>query len=181
MKHDYQDLQRLFARCFAERYQTQLVAGDDEPYYQPQQECGGAPAQIVFAHGFYASALHEVAHWCIAGEARRKLFDYGYWYEGDGRNQQQQQAFEQVERKPQAIEWLFSMAAGFPFQVSVDNLGGIEVDRAAFTAAVWQQVLHYVAEGLPTRAEVFARALAQYYSQPWPPHVVQAQQTAECA
>ncbi|MDI8993212.1 elongation factor P hydroxylase, partial [Salmonella enterica subsp. enterica serovar Anatum] len=29
--------------------------------------------RIVFAHGFYASALHEISHWCIAGKARREL------------------------------------------------------------------------------------------------------------
>ena len=56
--------------------------------------------RIIFARGFYASALHEpeIAHWCIAGEQRRLLelitTDYGYWYEPDGRDAITQAAFE---------------------------------------------------------------------------------------
>ncbi|SFR41679.1 hypothetical protein SAMN04488070_0722 [Pseudidiomarina maritima] len=167
IKHHYQQLIQLFEQCFFDELNTRLVAGTDEPYYQPAQ-CAGESHQIVFAHGFYASALHEIAHWCIAGEARRQLFDYGYWYEPDGRNAEQQAEFEQVERKPQALEWLFSICAGVPFQVSVDNLGGIEVDRGAFTKAVQEQLTHYIIDGLPPRAEKFARVLADYYQQPWP-------------
>lgn len=167
IKHHYQQLIHLFEQCFFEEFNTRLVAGTNEPYYQPAQQAGECH-QIVFAHGFYASALHEIAHWCIAGEARRQLFDYGYWYEPDGRNAEQQAEFEQVERKPQALEWLFSLCAGVPFQVSVDNLGGIEVDRGAFTKAVQEQLTHYIIDGLPPRAEKFARVLADYYQQPWP-------------
>lgn len=163
---DYLDLIELFEQCFAVSEQTRLVAGQDEPYYQP---AGELPYhQVVFAHGFFASALHEVAHWCIAGPARRQCFDYGYWYEPDGRNAAQQALFEQVEIKPQALEWLFSLCSGRPFQVSVDNLSGIEVDRAAFTARVRAQLIDYLRHGLPPRAAQFAQALAQHYQQPWP-------------
>src|SRR5690554_6527296 len=114
--HHYQQLIELFHRCFYHDYQTRLVAGNDEPYYQPASTSDDAH-QVVFAHGFFASALHEISHWCIAGEQRRQLFDYGYWYEPDGRNAEQQAAFEHVERKPQALEWLFALCAGVPFQV----------------------------------------------------------------
>ncbi|WP_417667272.1 elongation factor P hydroxylase, partial [Pseudidiomarina sp.] len=41
--------------------------------------------------------LLEMSHWCIAGEKRRQLEDYGYWYLPDGRDAQQQHAFEQAE------------------------------------------------------------------------------------
>ncbi|WP_417664045.1 elongation factor P hydroxylase [Pseudidiomarina donghaiensis] len=181
-KHHYSDLISLFARCFYDEFNTRLVCGNDEPYYQPatsEQD----HHRIVFAHGFFASALHEIAHWCIAGERRRQLFDYGYWYEPDGRTAQQQAEFERVEHKPQALEWLFSLCAGVPFQVSVDNLGGIEVDREAFTKAVQQQLATYIINGLPRRAEVFARALAQFYRQPWPAALIlswnNSQQTKE--
>ncbi len=164
--HHYQDLITIFENCFDEKYKTRLVAGDDEPFYQP---AGELPYhQVVFAHGFFASALHEVAHWCIAGVERRQQFDYGYWYEPDRRNASQQAQFEQVERKPQALEWLFSLCAGSRFQVSVDNLGGAEVDRHAFTLAVHDQLTAYILNGLPERAQVFARALADFYGQPWP-------------
>lgn len=163
----YHDLITLFAQCFATDYKTRLVCGDNEPYYQPAQNAEDFH-QVVFAHGFFASALHEIAHWCIAGKQRRELFDYGYWYEPDGRNAAQQAEFERVEHKPQALEWLFSLCAGVPFQVSVDNLGGIAVDRVAFTKAVQQQLTAYIINGIPPRAEVFARALADFYQQPWP-------------
>ena len=163
----YQQLITIFNDCFKTREQTILVAGDDEPFYCPAGQHTGYH-RIVFAHGFYASALHEVSHWCIAGRVRRQIFDYGYWYQPDGRDQVQQRAFEQVEKKPQALEWLFSLCAGINFQVSVDNLSGIEVDRHAFTRSVKDQLLAYYRTQIPTRAEIFARALCQYYQTEWP-------------
>ncbi len=42
----------------------------------------------------------------------------GYWYAPDGHTQEQQALFEQVEIKPQAIEWLFAQAFGRKFRVS---------------------------------------------------------------
>jgi elongation factor P hydroxylase len=57
---------------------------------------------------YLASALHEVAHWCLAGVERRKLEDYGYWYSPDGRSRGEQSAFENVEARPQALEWILS-------------------------------------------------------------------------
>ncbi|RUO58584.1 elongation factor P hydroxylase [Pseudidiomarina insulisalsae] len=164
---NYQILIDLFHQCFYQDYRTVLVAGADEPLYRPATTAEG-DHQIIFAHGFFASALHEIAHWCIAGERRRQLEDYGYWYEPDGRSAAQQAEFERVEHKPQALECLFSRCANVPFQVSVDNLGGIEVDRAAFTAAVLAQLHRYLRDGLPARAERFARALAEHFQQPWP-------------
>ncbi|BBI75125.2 hypothetical protein HAALTHF_44280n [Vreelandella aquamarina] len=41
----------------------------------------------------------------------------------DGRNGQEQQAFENAEIAPQALEQLFTQACGRTFHVSVDNLG----------------------------------------------------------
>ncbi len=35
---------------------------------------------------FFASALHEISHWCVAGKARREQVDFGYWYCPDGRD-----------------------------------------------------------------------------------------------
>ena len=49
---------------------TILVGGADEPYYEP-----GSPNIIYFREDFVRSALHEVAHWCVAGAARRTLPD----------------------------------------------------------------------------------------------------------
>ncbi|XID75298.1 elongation factor P hydroxylase [Alkanindiges sp. WGS2144] len=103
-------------------HEVVLERGEHEPEYFPAQN--GQPARIVFAHGYFASALHEISHWCIAGTERRKLPDLGYWYAPDGRNAEQQALFEQVEIKPQALEWLFSQACQRRFQVSLDNLNG---------------------------------------------------------
>ncbi|MGO1328202.1 MAG: elongation factor P hydroxylase [Idiomarina loihiensis] len=167
-EHHYERLIRVFEHCFGEDCNTILVAGDEEPYYQPASE-EGEPHKVVFAHGFFASALHETAHWCIAGEARRKLFDYGYWYEPDGRNEAQQKSFEQVEQKPQALEWLFSLCCDFPFQVSVDNLNGVEVDRQAFTEKVAAQLNRLLEENtIPPRAAKFAKALCHDFNCSWP-------------
>lgn len=115
-----------------------LVRGEHEPEYFPATEI--QPARIQFAHGFFNSALHEISHWCIAGAKRRTLPDLGYWYAPDGRTAEQQALFEQVEVKPQALEWLFSQALLRPFRVSLDNLTGDGGNGAQFKNNVYTQV-----------------------------------------
>ncbi len=163
MNHSPNELIMLFNDLFRESYRTILVKGGDEPEYLPADaECG--LAQIVFAHGYYASALHEISHWCIAGEYRRTLHDYGYWYCPDGRTPEQQRAFEQVEIKPQALEWLFSIAAGTRFHISVDNLSGDgAADEGVFRASVRSQAWRYLQDGLPSRARMLLDALKTHY------------------
>ncbi|TKB02426.1 elongation factor P hydroxylase [Alteromonas portus] len=151
----------LFNSTF-EDFNTRLVLGDDEPIYIPAG-ITTSYHQIVFAHGFFSSALHEIAHWCIAGEKRRLLEDYGYWYCPDGRDAAQQADFEKVEIKPQAIEWAFTEAAGRKFQVSTDNLNGAEPDREGFTQNVATQLQRYKSEGFPPRAERFITALSSVF------------------
>ena len=167
MRHQYQDLIQLFHNTFFSEYNTQLVKGGDEPLYLPAHE-GCHYHQIIFAHGYYASALHEISHWCHAGQARRLLEDFGYWYTPDGRDEQQQKAFEQVEIIPQAIEWAFNVAAQKTFHVSTDNLNGVESDTASFKNKVEQQVKQYLTKGFPTRANQFINVLAQFYNTPLP-------------
>lgn len=118
-----------------------LVKGDFEPEYFPATVT--QPARIQFAHGFFNSALHEISHWTIAGEQRRLLPDLGYWYAPDGRTAEQQALFEQVEIKPQAIEWMFAQAFGRRFRVSLDNLTGDGGDGASFKDNVYAQVQQY--------------------------------------
>ncbi len=162
MTHHYEYLIRLFNACFELTYNTQLVCGDDEPIYLPADE--NTPVnKVVFAHGFFSSALHECAHWLIAGEARRRLADYGYWYVPDGRNAEQQALFQQAEVKPQAIEMILSQAAGFKFQYSIDNLNGVETDPEPFKQAVQQQVLAYNQQGLPPRSALFHKTLCDFF------------------
>ncbi len=66
--HKYEQLIEIFDGCFADDFNTRLIKGDDEPIYLPADD--EVPYnRIVFAHGFYASGLHEISHWCIAGKA----------------------------------------------------------------------------------------------------------------
>lgn len=163
--HQYSDLIMLFNDCFLASHNTVLVRGDDEPIYLPA-DSDSPHHRVVFAHGYYASGLHEIAHWCLAGEQRRQQVDYGYWYCPDGRDDAQQKAFEAVEVKPQAIEWGLCVAAGFRFNVSTDNLSGsAEPDRAGFQRKVHGQVLRYLEDGFPPRAAHFMAALAKFYGQ----------------
>lgn len=160
---DVDVLIQLFAECFYSEFNTRLVRGGDEPIYLPAGQ--GQPfAQVVFAHGFFSSALHEIAHWCIAGKERRALEDYGYWYCPDGRDETQQAAFEQVEVKPQAVEWALTHASGRLFQVSTDNLDGVEPDRQAFTCAVRSKLIDLLHEGLPVRAQRLIDRLQQTFN-----------------
>jgi elongation factor P hydroxylase len=163
--HKYQDLIILFNQCFFERYNTLLVKGTDEPLYLPADGTR-KHNELFFAHGFFASALHECSHWLIAGEKRRTQVDFGYWYEPDGRTAPQQALFQSVEVKPQAMEWILSMAAGFRFRVSLDNLNGSLADTENFKQAVYQQVKTYCEKGLSERAETFRKSLCKFYHSP---------------
>ncbi len=147
----------LFNSEFSD-FNTRLILGLDEPIYLPA-DSNTPYHQIVFAHGYFSSALHEIAHWCIAGEQRRLVEDYGYWYCPDGRDEAQQAEFEKVEIKPQAIEWAFTAAAGRKFQVSTDNLNGAQPDREAFTNAVKAQLITYLEGSFPPRAWRFINVL----------------------
>lgn len=159
------DITALFDGIFSKHYHTRLIRGGDEPLYRPA-DSKTPYHQVIFARGYYASALHEISHWCIAGEKRRQQEDYGYWYSPDGRNAEQQAAFENAEVAPQALEYLFTRACGRHFHVSVDNLGGeIEVDRDAFQKKVMARAERYEYEGLPIRADAFLHALNVYYQQ----------------
>ncbi|CAG67766.1 MULTISPECIES: elongation factor P hydroxylase [Acinetobacter] len=136
-----------------------LVKGESEPEYFPAHR--HAPARIQFAHGFFNSALHEISHWSIAGSKRRLLADLGYWYAPDGRTAEQQALFEQVEVKPQAIEWMFAQAFGRKFRVSLDNLTGEGGDGATFKNNVFAQVQKYFSgeAKLPLDAQHFIQCI----------------------
>ena len=136
-----------------------LVRGDFEPEYFPASE--NEPARIQFAHGFFNSALHEISHWSISGEKRRLLPDLGYWYAPDGRTAEQQALFEQVEIKPQAIEWMFATAFGRKFRVSLDNLTGEGGDGTLFKDNVFAQVQRFFSgeAKLPRDAQHFIECI----------------------
>jgi elongation factor P hydroxylase len=161
--HRLEEIIALFDGLFHDTFRTRLVRGGEEPLYLPA-DAAVPYHRVIFARGFYASALHEIGHWCIAGERRRQREDYGYWYLPEGRDAEQQRDFESVEVAPQALELLFSRACRRSFHVSVDNLGGTtEVDRAAFLARVQARAARFEREGLPPRAAAMRWALAAYY------------------
>ena len=158
-------LERVFAACFARDHHTRLIGGAREPPYQPSH-APGQPHRLFYREDYFASALHEVAHWCIAGPARRQQVDFGYWYTPEGRSAGAQCAFEAVEYKPQALEWFFAKACGYRFRLSSDNLaalGGELPDSAAFAQRVLQQARHWRSHGLPLRAGIFYRGLCDEF------------------
>ncbi|ULG70833.1 elongation factor P hydroxylase [Marinobacterium sediminicola] len=155
----------MFDRLFLPTYNTVLVAGDDEPIYLPA-DAEHAHHRVIFAHGFYASALHEIAHWCVAGPQRRLLEDFGYWYKPDGRSAAEQAEFERVEVQPQAYEWIFNQAAGRKFHFSADNLSAGLGASEEFKQNVLNRVHQLLADGLPPRVQMLVDALREHYDTP---------------
>lgn len=135
------------------------MGGNPEPYYRPATSDGDCH-RVEFTRDYPASALHEAAHWCVAGDERRRQPDYGYWYAPDGRSAEQQAEFERVEVKPQALEWIFSAACRMKFRVSADNLDAGLGPSDRFKRDIWQQVQRYCTHGANARARQFACALA---------------------
>jgi len=160
---DFDDLIAIFNQQFSQSHQTLLVKGGDEPIYLPLDE-QHSHHRIIFARGFYASALHEISHWLVAGTARRQLEDFGYWYCPDGRDKAKQLEFEAVEVKPQAIEWALCLACGFNFNVSSDNLNGWQSDRFVFQDAVYQRLCELINGGFNTRTSRLISALQAFYN-----------------
>ena len=151
------ELEMIFSSLFGERYRTELVGGGDEPLYEPPST--GALGRIVYREDFVASALHEVAHWCVAGSRRRTQLDYGYWYSPDGRSAQQQAEFERVEVAPQALEWVFSDACGVAFRPSADNVESNLGPSPEFVAALTARRDALLDGALSGRALTFRDAL----------------------
>jgi len=160
-------LVEIFNQLFGKSENTRLETGAEEPFYQAAKSSKFASKEsaIIFSRDdYFSSALHEIAHWTIAGKERRQLDDFGYWYEPEGRSAEQQLEFEQVEVKPQAVEWLFSLACNHPFYFSADNLSQSLVASDEFIAAVKKQARDYLNDSpLPDRAALLFKQLKQYY------------------
>lgn len=158
-------LVRLFNDIFVPAMNTRLCAGAEEPIYLPTSATG-AMNEIHFTKDYVSSALHEIAHWCVAGFARLSEVDYGYWYSPDGRTLAQQIEFERVEIKPQALEWIFSNGCGQRFSVSADNLALGMGPSLAFKSAIAEQAIIYCRLGLPSRAEKWLDGLSNHFKLP---------------
>ena len=146
----------LFDGLFRERFSTCLRGGGDEPLYTPAVD--DKLAVITFRSDYVSSALHEVSHWCLAGVERRALQDYGYWYQED-RDAKAQRGFEAMEARPQALEWIFSLALGIRFVPSRDNF--VVPASPYFDCEIRRQMMALLQGGLPARAGAFANRLSQ--------------------
>jgi len=175
LNHDASRLCRVFEECFFDEFNTLLIGGAKEPLYQPLGKHHAHHA-VYYRHDYFASALHEAAHWCLAGAARRQEIDFGYWYSGDDRSAAQQQAFESVEYKPQALEWIFSRACHWRFRVSLDNLTLSRqslLDSRSFEITIFNQACVWRDGGLPERADRFYSALCAEFDNRLPLHELQ--------
>lgn len=148
-----EQLIQIFDDRLGRRHATRLQGGAAEPLYLP----GGRESVIFFRDDHVSGALHEIAHWCIAGAARRRQPDYGYWYKAN-RNESEQRLFELAEARPQALEWIMSEAAAVSFRVSCDNFDEATLDLPAFRRRVQAQVPGLLRR-LPPRASLFIGGL----------------------
>ena len=152
-------LVNLLNENYLHDYQTKIEGAFDEPFYKAGK--GGQMAEIQFSHDYIRSALHELAHWCVAGVERRKSDDFGYWYAVDGRDQEQQNEFFKVEIKPQTIEWAFSIICGVKFEASVDNLHKKVEGVDKFEQDLMVQMQQYLINGFPKRVKAIIVILAR--------------------
>lgn len=154
------NLLQLLNRYYLNDYNTKLVGGFDEPFYQAFND--GNAAEIQFTQDYIRSALHELAHWCVAGVERRAQDDYGYWYAADGRNQQQQCEFFKVELKPQTIEWAFSVMCRVDFEPSIDNLMSEVEGQDKFKQDLNQYLQYMLRNGFSKRTKDIINILAKH-------------------
>lgn len=158
-----------FNRTFALTDHTVLVGGAMAPYYMPAKP--PHRSIIRYRENFAASALHEVAHWCIAGRARLGQPDFGYWYIPSPRTAEQAAAFLRAECPVQALEMILAEAAGVRFRVSLDDLDlELSSRRGSFAAEVAAQAERWRENGLPPRARRFEGALRRAVQEGWCDH-----------
>ncbi len=94
----------------------------EEPFYEAPRE--NTNAVLYFRSNYPRSLLHEISHYCLAGDRRRCLDDFGYWYTPCGRTAEEQQHFEMVEARPQGLEKALCEIVGIKFSPSLDDFSG---------------------------------------------------------
>ena len=99
-----------------------IKSGAPEPFYQAAKP--SSKAVLHFRSNYPRSLLHEISHYCLAGEARRKVDDFGYWYSPCGRSEAEQAKFEAVEARPQGLEKALCEIVGLAFSPSLDDFSG---------------------------------------------------------
>ena len=151
------EIARVFDCVFGASHNAVMTGGAEEPLYVPAS--GGAPAMLFFTRDHAASALHEAAHWCIAGRGRRERVDYGYRYVLPPRTEAQRAAFFAAEVAVQALESVFAACVGLQFRISADDFSATTEERREFSVQVRRRALAVAQHGLPPRAALFADAL----------------------
>jgi len=152
---------KIFADCFTAQYATQLTGGAAEPEYVPSCSTDGMN-QLFYRENFVASALHETAHWCIAGAERRLQRDFGYSYLPPPRTARQQADFFAAELKVQTLEMIFSAAAGLVFVPSADHLGVDLINFREQLETHREAVETWMMRSCDKRARTFAHRLMQH-------------------
>lgn len=160
--HKVADIQNIFNKTFGTKYNVCLVTGADEPFYKAAK-CAKEKNILFSREDFFSSALHEIAHWCVAGSERRKLDDFGYWYIPDGRELMAQKQFENVEVFPQALEKAFTIACQKEFIASSDNLDIENYDPTSFRKRIDNKHDELVSTRFPARAALFIESLTDFY------------------
>ena len=155
---DHRAIASCFNRLFSATYRTVLVGGAQEPFYQPPAATG--LGQLSYREDFAASALHEAAHWCVAGAARRRLPDFGYTYTPPPRTDRDQAAFFAAELTVQTLERQFALACGLPFRPSSDDPDiPVHAYRQAIDGHTQEVVERYLHRA--TRARAFCNGLTE--------------------
>lgn len=114
-----QHLIDVFARVFPS---LTVQGGADEPFYVAPKS--NVNATIHFRSNYPRSLLHEVSHYCLAGNRRRNIDDFGFWYAPCGRTADEQRQFELVEARPQGLEKAMCDIIGIEFSPSLDDFSG---------------------------------------------------------
>ena len=100
-----------------------IIQGDaEEPFYKAPTATTNAI--LYFRSNYPRSLLHEISHYCLAGDRRRNLDDFGYWYAPCRRTATEQQRFEEVETRPQGLEKAMCEIVGLEFLPSLDDFSG---------------------------------------------------------
>ena len=154
-------LTKTFHTLFAESDDPTILLGNaKEPVYLPKNS-SNPYNRIYYRDNFLSSALHEICHWTIAGQARRQIVDFGYWYTDQRGSQRMQKSFLKVEIVPQALEWILTSSLDQPFFVSLDSFGDSEL-LPDFRKSVRDKALTFYNGRKPPRFEKLLSRILTY-------------------
>jgi len=134
-----------------------IEGGVEEPFYQAPKE--NQPAVLRYTNNYPRSLLHELSHYCLAGESRRQQDDFGYWYTPCGRTAEEQKRFEKVEARPQGLERVLCELLGLKFSLSLDDFSGHPITED------FEQAYKDILKDTPPTAKKLIAGLNRYISQ----------------